>query len=105
MNPKAGQILIVDRRASVQFNGANALIFRVIRVSNQPTYDGWAWINGYVLDPEAGEAVARREIFVLRGGLRLACRKREPARRSGRRARGLILEDPEDASPDRKSKS
>ncbi|WP_033344617.1 hypothetical protein [Catenuloplanes japonicus] len=70
MDPRVGDVLIVDRRASVQFNGSNAMIFRVISVSDKATYDGWAWITGYVLDPETGDATDRREIFVLRGGLR-----------------------------------
>jgi hypothetical protein len=72
MNPRAGDLLVIDVNASVQFTGANELIMRVISVSEKPTYDGWAWITGYVLDPRTGRAVARREIFVLRGGLRLA---------------------------------
>ncbi|MFI2275457.1 hypothetical protein ACH45F_24190 [Catenuloplanes sp. NPDC020197] len=65
-------MLIVDRRASVQFSGVNSLILRVISVSDGATYDGWAWVAGYVIDPATGEATVRREIFVLRGGLRLA---------------------------------
>ncbi|MDR7278692.1 hypothetical protein [Catenuloplanes atrovinosus] len=84
MNPKAGDVLIVDRQASVQFNGANALILRVISVSDRATYDGWAWVLGYVLDPVTGEATVRREVFVLRGGLRCAAPGRWPLRRVGR---------------------
>ncbi|MDP9798608.1 hypothetical protein J2S43_007120 [Catenuloplanes nepalensis] len=84
MDPKAGDVLVVDRRASVQFNGDNALILRVISVSDRATYDGWAWIAGYVLDPETGEATVRREIFVLRGGLRLAASGSALMRRGGR---------------------
>ncbi|WUW42741.1 hypothetical protein OG271_13670 [Micromonospora rifamycinica] len=68
MVPKPGDVLHVDRRASVQFSGERALIFRVIKVSDQPTYDGWLWITGYVLD-RAGNARDRREIFVQEAGL------------------------------------
>ncbi|MEU4472693.1 hypothetical protein [Micromonospora sp. NPDC023888] len=44
---------------------------RVIReLSDRHTYHGWVWIDGYELGPK-GEAVARRELFVLRGGVRV----------------------------------
>jgi hypothetical protein len=39
------------------------MMFRVIRVHDWPTYDGWAWLDGYELDA-TGDAVARRSIFV-----------------------------------------
>ncbi|GAB7047882.1 hypothetical protein [Catenuloplanes indicus] len=81
MEPKVGDVLIVDRQASVQFNGANALILRVISVSDRATYDGWAWVLGYVVDPVTGEATVRREVFVLRGGLRRAAPERRPMRK------------------------
>jgi hypothetical protein len=44
-------------------------MFRVIRVHDWQTYDGWAWLDGYQLD-SGGDAVERRSIFVLLGGLR-----------------------------------
>ncbi|MFI7595571.1 hypothetical protein [Micromonospora sp. NPDC049359] len=31
------------------------------------TYDGWVWIEGYQLN--AGDAVARRELYVRRAGV------------------------------------
>ncbi|BCY06156.1 hypothetical protein [Actinoplanes sp. L3-i22] len=70
MIPRPGDVLIVDRNASVQFGGECRLLFRVISVSNRSTYDGWAWIQGYSLN-SAGDAIERREIFVRRAGLRL----------------------------------
>lgn len=76
MIPKPGEVVYVDRRASVQFSGDRALIFRVIAVPNWQTYDGWVWLRGYVLTP-SGEAVEQREIFVQLAGLR-----RIPPRRS-----------------------
>ena len=69
MIPRPGDVLIVDGQASVQFAGDRRLIFRVISVSTKPTYQGWAWINGYVLDG-SGAAIDRREIFVRHEGLR-----------------------------------
>lgn len=67
MNPQAGDILNVTREASVQF--VRPMLFRVIRVHDWTTYDGWVWLDGYQLDSE-GEAVQRRSIFVQRAGLR-----------------------------------
>ncbi|WP_239143876.1 hypothetical protein [Actinoplanes philippinensis] len=67
--PRAGEVLHVGAPASVQFAGARALTFRVIRVDPRVTYDGWLWIDGYVLGP-TGEATERRVIFVKRDGLR-----------------------------------
>jgi hypothetical protein len=43
------------------------MMFRVIRVQDSAC-DGWAWLDGYELD-SAGEAVARRSIFVRLHGL------------------------------------
>ncbi|GIG90923.1 hypothetical protein Pen02_58590 [Plantactinospora endophytica] len=65
-------------RASVQFAGTRALMLRVLAVDPKPTYYGWAWITGYVLD-HLGEAVERREIFVQPAGLQLVQTPR-PAR-------------------------
>jgi len=65
--PRSGDILHVTREASVQF--ASPILFRVIRVHDWPTYDGWVWLDGYQLNG-AGDAVARRSIFVQISGLR-----------------------------------
>jgi hypothetical protein len=64
--PRSGDILRVTREASVQF--AEPLLFRVIRVHDWPTYDGWVWLDGYELNG-GGEAVERRSIFVRMSGL------------------------------------
>lgn len=66
--PAAGQVLRVGADASIQFSGNRALTFRVIRVDSRPTYDGWLWLEGYVLDA-LGNAIERRKIFVRRDGL------------------------------------
>ena len=66
MLPKSGDVLRVTRAASVQF--VEPLLFRVIRVHDWPTYDGWVWLDGYQLNA-AGDAVERRSIFVQIKGL------------------------------------
>jgi hypothetical protein len=66
-----GEVLHVGEEASVQFAGPCELTFRVIRVDPRSTYDGWIWLEGYVLDP-AGNAIQRRRIFVRQNGLRPA---------------------------------
>jgi len=66
-----GEVVHVGADASVQFQGARALTFRVIRVDPRSTYDGWLWLEGYVLGP-GGNALQRRRIFVRRDGLRAA---------------------------------
>jgi hypothetical protein len=73
--PTPGTELWIDREASVQFVGQR-FVFRVISVCPKPTYQGWAWVTGYVLD-EQGNAVDKREIFVRLAGLRAARRSDE----------------------------
>ncbi|WP_433304966.1 hypothetical protein ACQP2F_16800 [Actinoplanes sp. CA-030573] len=68
--PRAGDVVFVGGAASVQFAGRNAFQFRIIRVDDKPTYEGWLWLDGYVLD-STGDAVERRQIFVIAAGLRL----------------------------------
>ena len=70
MIPRSGDVIRVTRAASIQFAAA-PLLFRVIRVHDWSTYDGWAWLDGYELNA-TGEAVDRRSIFVQTDGLRLA---------------------------------
>ncbi len=69
MLPRSGDVLRVTRAASVQF--ASPMLFRVIRVHDWTTYDGWAWLDGYELNT-AGDAVERRSIFVRVDGLQRA---------------------------------
>jgi hypothetical protein len=64
--PRAGEVLRVTRAASVQFT--SPMLFRVIRVHDWSTYDGWAWLDGYELN-SVGDAVERRSIFVQLAGL------------------------------------
>jgi hypothetical protein len=65
--PKAGDVLHITRAASVQF--LQPFMFRVIRVLDWPTYDGWVWLDGYQMGP-SGDAVARRSLYVMYEGLR-----------------------------------
>ena len=60
----------------MQFAGDRALTFRVVSVSDQPTYEDWIWLTGYVLN-RRGDATARREIFVQLAGLTAAGSPRE----------------------------
>lgn len=68
MSPRAGDIVHVTREASVQF--LKPIMFRVIRVHDWPTYDGWMWLDGYQLN-SAGDAIERRSIFVQHDGLKM----------------------------------
>ena len=69
MLPRSGDVLRVTRNASVQFTAP--MMFRVIRVHDWQTIDGWAWLDGYQLDA-TGDAVERRSIFVQVNGLQSA---------------------------------
>jgi hypothetical protein len=67
--PRSGDVLRVTRAASVQFTAP--MMFRVIRVHDWQTIDGWAWLDGYQLDA-TGDAVERRSIYVQVNGLQRA---------------------------------
>lgn len=79
---RPGDVVHVGADASVQFSGDRALTFRVIRVDPRVTYDGWIWLDGYVVGP-AGNALQRRRIFVRQDGLRPIRVNRVPAPRNG----------------------
>ncbi len=93
MLPRSGDVLRVTRAASVQFT--TPILFRVIRVHDWSTYNGWAWLDGYELNG-VGDAVERRSIFVQLDGLQPAQlahpghnnRHRTPLARSGVSTRG-----------------
>ncbi|MFE9655204.1 hypothetical protein [Micromonospora sp. NPDC006431] len=71
MRPEPGDLLRIDGRTSVQFAGDRALTFRVVSVCDRPTYAGWVWLTGYVIN-RRGNATAKREIYVQLAGLRRA---------------------------------
>ena len=81
MLPRSGDVLRVTEAASVQFT--TPLLFRVIRVHDWPTYDGWIWLDGYELN-SSGDAVERRSIFVQVNGLRAVGKAPDPRARNGR---------------------
>ncbi|MGC4760039.1 hypothetical protein [Micromonospora trifolii] len=65
---RAGDVLHLTRAASPQF--VRPLTLRVVReLTERHTYHGWTWVEGYQLSAR-GLAVAKRELFVLREGLR-----------------------------------
>lgn len=82
MLPRSGDVLHVTKAASVQFTAS--MLFRVIRVHDWPTYDGWVWLDGYELN-SAGDAVERRSIFVQVSGLRQVGKAPDPRTRNARR--------------------
>ncbi|MFC7529081.1 hypothetical protein [Actinoplanes sp. GCM10030250] len=83
---RAGDVVQVGSEASVQFSGDRGLLFRIIRVDPRVTYDGWIWLEGYVVGP-AGNALQRRRIFVRRDGLRPVMLNRGPDARPQATAR------------------
>jgi len=80
--PRSGDVLHLTKSASVQFTSPK--FFRVIRVHDWPTYDGWVWLDGYELN-SAGDAVERRSIFVQLSGLRPVGKAPDPRTRNSRR--------------------
>jgi hypothetical protein len=79
--PRSGDVIHVTKAASVQFSAP--MLFRVIRVHDWPTYEGWVWLDGYELN-SSGDAVERRSIFVQVGGLRQVGKAPDPRTRNGR---------------------
>ncbi|MFE9189419.1 hypothetical protein ACFYL6_07410 [Micromonospora sp. NPDC007208] len=67
---KPGDLLLIGEACSVQFTGDRALRFRLVSVDPRPTYHGWVWLTGYVLN-DKGLAVDKREVFVRQAGLQV----------------------------------
>ncbi|MEH0928307.1 hypothetical protein V6U86_06600 [Micromonospora sp. CPCC 205558] len=81
----AGDVVHLTTAASVQF--LCPIFVRVIReLPELHTYHGWVWIEGYQLNA-AGDAVARRELYVMRAGVRLQPLPVGPAKPAKRRRR------------------
>lgn len=78
---RPGDVVLIDGRASVQFAGGRTIVLRIISIDDRPTYHGWVWLTGYVLD-KRGKATDRRVVFVQVAGLRFA-----PAHRGARPGR------------------
>jgi hypothetical protein len=75
---RSGDVLVISRSASVQF--IKRFLFRLIKVHDRETYQGWCWIDGYVLN-ERGDAVERRSLFVQFRGLDRVARTPAPRTR------------------------
>ncbi|WP_307868312.1 hypothetical protein [Micromonospora sp. C95] len=77
-----GELLLLTRAASPQF--VRPITVRVIRHrTDRSTYDGWTWIECYEIDAR-GDAVERRELFLMPAGLiRAADRPDVPAMAGG----------------------
>jgi hypothetical protein len=84
--PRSGEVIHVTKAASVQF--AAPMLFRVIRVHDWPTYEGWVWLDGYELNA-AFDAVERRSIFVQVHGLRPVAKAAPDPRMRNNRTPGL----------------
>ncbi|MEU8183697.1 hypothetical protein AB0B85_09980 [Micromonospora sp. NPDC049044] len=66
---RAGDVVLLTTAASVQFR--KPIVVRVIHeLPDRHTYDGWLWLDAYELNPK-GEAIARRELFVMRAGVQM----------------------------------
>lgn len=66
--PKTGDILLLDRRAGVQF-GIRPFHLRVISVDPTEHANPGRWVHGYELD--GLEAAARRHVYILLEGAQL----------------------------------
>jgi hypothetical protein len=66
--PRPGDKIRLDRAASPQFS-IRPIWYRVIRVLDLATYDGWVWLDGYELNDTGDDAVERRQVFVRIAGL------------------------------------
>ncbi|MET8306613.1 hypothetical protein [Micromonospora sp. NPDC005173] len=76
---QSGDLLRLTRDASPQF--VRAVTVRVIRVlADRHTYHGWLWIECYELAPH-GDAVARRELYLMPEGVRWLTAPPAPVRR------------------------
>lgn len=67
---KPGDLLLIGEACSVQFAGDRALRLRLVSVDRRPTYQGWVWLTGYVVN-DKGVAVDKREVFVQQAGVRV----------------------------------
>jgi len=73
--PRPGQVVVLDRAASVQFAGDRGLTAAILQVNDWSTTEGWMWLTVAVLDPPAArERAAVRTVFVRPAGLRSAGR-------------------------------
>ncbi|MEU1587613.1 hypothetical protein [Micromonospora sp. NPDC005710] len=74
---KPGDVVLIGAACSVQFSGDRALMLRLMSIGEADPYNDWIWLTGYVLN-ERGTALAKRELYVLRAGLRIQRRSAPP---------------------------
>ncbi|MGW5560685.1 hypothetical protein ACWER9_26105 [Micromonospora sp. NPDC003944] len=80
-----GDLLMIGEACSVQFAGDRALRLRLVSVDPRPTYHGWVWLTGYVIN-DKGLAIDKREVFVQQAGIRVLRAAPAPGRASAARA-------------------
>jgi hypothetical protein len=69
--PRPGQVVRLDRAASVQFDGDRGLTVEILEVDERPTLEGWVWLTVAVLGPPAARRrTPVRTVFVRPAGLR-----------------------------------
>ena len=72
-SPRPGQVVVLDRAASVQFDGDRGLTVQILEVDERPTGEDWVWLTVAVLGPPAARRQAAvRTVFVRPAGLRPA---------------------------------
>ncbi|WP_244295993.1 hypothetical protein [Micromonospora orduensis] len=77
---RCGDLLYLTSAASPQFT--RPMTVRVIRaLSDRHTYHGWLWIDAYQLGP-TGDAVARRELYLMPAGAQWLTALPAPVRRT-----------------------
>ncbi|MET8092986.1 hypothetical protein [Micromonospora sp. NPDC005220] len=77
---RSGDLLHLTRAASPQF--VHPITVRVIRaLSERHTYDCWLWIDAYQLGRN-GDAVARRELYLMPAGAQWLTAVQTPVRRT-----------------------
>ncbi|MFI6784926.1 hypothetical protein [Micromonospora sp. NPDC050276] len=87
MRPR--DVVLIGAACSVQFSGDRALMLRLVSIGETDPYNDWIWINGYVLDTK-GLATTKRELYVLRTGLRIQ-RRTAPAGVQPRRSSSRVM--------------
>lgn len=76
-----GQTVHVSNLCGAQFADGRDLTLRVTGVVASKSWDGMAWLTGYVLNRH-GAAVERREVYVIVAGLRAIPALKPPVRRA-----------------------
>jgi hypothetical protein len=73
-----GHTVHIGADCGVQFASGRDLTLRVTVTEDSKSWDGIAWITGYVLN-HAGQAIERREVYVIVAGLTILATPAPPA--------------------------